>query len=298
MAKRKLKNIMVKEVSFVDKPANRRPFLFWKRDEASDDPVTVEKKFTKLTVEFLTDGTSDGTKVVVNGTEITQLTSFGLQGSKMGDEFGLYCSYTQNAKGEANGGFRPTYTYTLTKAMDDDGDAIVAPTEAEVPAEATKTDVAKSLDGDLAVVKDYLSDMPPALRASVERITGAVGGPEEIKKETETMPEANKAPDGESAVPQTVDVKAIAASVAEILQPALREALSQEAKGIAEKLQADQKAAAEQAKTAADEQAAKVVAGELVEFASEDDLMSQLAAEANAEALAEAVDGDGKTEAA
>ena len=279
-AKRKLKNIIVKEVSFVDKPANLRPFLFWKRDEeAVADPVAVEKKFQKLSVSFDSDGTVEGTKLTINGSDVTQLLSFGVNASKMGDEFGLYCSYTQTAKGEANGGFRPTYTYTLTKAQD-------AGEAEKVEAEGnTTTVVAKALDADVATVKDYLSDMPPALRASVENLVGAAtGGPQVTKGDS--MPDQK---DGQAAAAPAIDVNAIATSVAGILQPII----TKEVSTALDKFKADQQAAAEQAEKAADDMAAKVTAGELVEFKSEDDMNAQLAAEAQAEALEES-NKDGK----
>jgi hypothetical protein len=94
-------------------------------DEA--EPTGGEKQFKSLSVAFDTDGTFAGTTLTVNGKTVTELQQFGLQCSKVGkDTIGLFCSYTQGSKtGDTGDGFKPTYTYSLSKADDgDDSDSI------------------------------------------------------------------------------------------------------------------------------------------------------------------------------
>jgi hypothetical protein len=76
--RRRLKNLRVDEVSFVDRPANLRPFLFWKRLEPVPDGQISKAADIKLSVSFESDGTADGTKVEVNGEELADLTDLNL----------------------------------------------------------------------------------------------------------------------------------------------------------------------------------------------------------------------------
>lgn len=137
MAKRKrrrLTDLQIEEVSFVPVPANKMPFTVIKSGGEAD----IDKAFRGLSVQFDTDGTYGGTKVVVNGREVKELTNFSLMAypkpqmdkpiseadasrvPKDDAEMGLACNYTQASKAEANGGFQASYTYWLAKALDED----------------------------------------------------------------------------------------------------------------------------------------------------------------------------------
>jgi len=124
MAKRKrrrIRDIFVDEISFVDRPANRKPFLFWKRAEGIEDvggagDVSLDKKALNLEVGFSTEGTPDSTQIVVNGTKLDHPESFALYYNPIGDEtISLVCDYSVRAKGETKGGFTSTRHYRLTK---------------------------------------------------------------------------------------------------------------------------------------------------------------------------------------
>ena len=65
MLKKKLKNMDIKEVSLVDKGANRKKFLLIKREDG---------EITELTIK--TDGTATGTTLSVNGEEVEDLKAF------------------------------------------------------------------------------------------------------------------------------------------------------------------------------------------------------------------------------
>ena len=119
MAKKRrlLSKIDVTEVSLVDRPANNLPFLFWKNGD-EDSGSAFEKAFKSLDVSFKTDGSVDGSSLAINGKTISELQSVTLSASPMGDSMSLYCSYTQGAKNSTVDGFRPTYTYSLSKNGD------------------------------------------------------------------------------------------------------------------------------------------------------------------------------------
>jgi len=114
--RRLLSKIDVTEVSLVDRPANQTSFLFWKSGEGEQS--AFEKQFKSLKVEFETDGSGEGSSLAINGKTITALQGFTLSASPMGDNMGIYCSYTQGAKNATVDGFVPTYTYSLSKSND------------------------------------------------------------------------------------------------------------------------------------------------------------------------------------
>jgi len=75
MAKRgKLRDINVKEVSLVDLPANKQPFLFFKREGAKESQFVKAKK--KIKIEIESNGTVGGTSIAVNGENLGKLRSF------------------------------------------------------------------------------------------------------------------------------------------------------------------------------------------------------------------------------
>jgi len=317
---RKLKNIEVKEVSLVDDPATRRDFMFWKSaDGPPDSPLTdLEKKFTSLRIAFESDGSGEGTALTINGSRISELSSFTLSAAPMGGgSMNLYCNYTQGARGERSDGFKPTYTYTLAKAL-----GVVAEMEKVIRHEGDKwvlytSDGKKKLGmfdteeealaqeraiharqaskrlepGDLENVQAYLNDLPPQLRKSVENMVGAVqemGEPIE-KEEEQTVPD-----------PTNQDGKKMEAPVAAAAQVDLSGVMDALGKitgavgTLTEKvgaMEAADKAAKDAAAATAAEAAghdAAVTAGDEVKFESEDDALAAIAAEASQEAVDEA----------
>lgn len=107
----KLKDIMINEVSLVDLPANKSPFLFFKRDGAEQSQFVKAKK--KITIEIESNGLVGGTKVKVNGDDLGKLRSFDF--SFYGDDpkQTIHASYSKVT--ESVDGFSRTETYYLTK---------------------------------------------------------------------------------------------------------------------------------------------------------------------------------------
>ena len=101
---RSLKDIELKEVSLVDKGANKKHFLF------------AKQKNKKIKVSIESDSTAKGTKVLMNGDNLGKLKGFNF--SFYGDDFGksenpVSCSYSKIV--ESKDGFSRTETFYLTK---------------------------------------------------------------------------------------------------------------------------------------------------------------------------------------
>lgn len=111
---RRLKNIKTKELSFVDKAANKRTFLFFKsRDGTPAKGSDVMKKLDKkIVIEIESDGTTDGTKISVNKSELKKLRSFSFSFYETGD-FPVSCMYSKAV--DSKDGFDRTETFYLTK---------------------------------------------------------------------------------------------------------------------------------------------------------------------------------------
>jgi hypothetical protein len=109
---RELKDIKLKEVSFVDKPANQRSFLFFKREH--ERIVKLLEKAKKIKIEIESDGTANGTKVIINGDDLGELRDFNFNFWKGNDEKSpVACSYSKVVDSE--GGFKRTETFHLSK---------------------------------------------------------------------------------------------------------------------------------------------------------------------------------------
>ncbi len=110
--KRRLYDLIIKEVSLVDKPANMEPFMFVKNEDG-----TLEKAHTSIKID--SDGTFGGTKLTVNGRAVTNLVAANLSMfGALSDEFDsepIFFRYTTANKGRQSG-FKSTRTHTLTKA--------------------------------------------------------------------------------------------------------------------------------------------------------------------------------------
>lgn len=107
----KLRDIKTNEVSVVDKPANKLPFVFFKREDGQG--VDLLKKKKKIKIEIESDGLVGGTTVVVNGEKLGKLRSFDF--SFWGDDpkQQIHASYSKVA--ESDDGFSRTENFYLSK---------------------------------------------------------------------------------------------------------------------------------------------------------------------------------------
>lgn len=114
MAKPKnLSNIKIKEVSMVDLPANKQPFVFFKRKGAEHSQFAIAKK--KIKIEIESNGTVGGTKVAVNGDELGKLRGFDFSFYGEDAKQSVHASYSKTT--ESVDGFSRTETYYLTKGQ-------------------------------------------------------------------------------------------------------------------------------------------------------------------------------------
>lgn len=113
MAKRRnLKDIKINEISLVDLPANKLPFLFFKRKGVPQiDPINKAKKKIKITIE--SDGTVGGTIVSVNGDKLEKLRSFDFSFWSSDPKSTINASYSKET--ETEDGFSRTESYYLSK---------------------------------------------------------------------------------------------------------------------------------------------------------------------------------------
>lgn len=167
MAKRqgKLKDIHIKEVSLVDLPANKLPFLFFKREGDSNDPV---KKQKKIEIGIVSDGTVVGTTVSVNGKKLGKLKSFDFS-FYGGDPKGtIHASYTKAASD--SDGFSRTETYYLNKGevMKKETlkalQAYLGTEEIDFEKKVSEEDIAKALT---LIAKEYKDSFPEDLENAV-----------------------------------------------------------------------------------------------------------------------------------
>jgi len=110
MAAKKLKDIKLHEISYVDRPANKKQFVFFKREGEVVDSLTKKKK---IKIEIESNGLVGGTKVKVNGEALGKLRSFDF--SFWGDDpkGAIHASYSKVS--QSVDGFSRTETYYLSK---------------------------------------------------------------------------------------------------------------------------------------------------------------------------------------
>ena len=260
--RRRLRRLKIHEVSFVDRPANEIPFLFYKRAEAV--PVA---KATDLKVTFSTKGTPDETEIEVNGRTLSEVRGFALSYNPIGDTIGLGCSYTIGAKGESRGGFKASRTYSLYKGE-------MAEQEKEKTADDADLDVLQKcvgeidedIDGDLArqlaeqaaIVELYKADMPEDLMDAFRRTIRLASETEEVRKDEDKVTDEPKA--------QEINLDELAAKTAEAMKPIAAEAAKtavmaeRDAAASAAAKEAEEKAAADAAEADATAAAAKEAA--------------------------------------
>lgn len=107
----KLKDIKIQEISLVDLPANKTPFLFFKRDGGSSTQAEKAKK--KINVSIDSDGTVGGTAISVNGDKLKNLKSFDFGFYGDDPKSSIHASYSVVAGTED--GFSRTENYYLSK---------------------------------------------------------------------------------------------------------------------------------------------------------------------------------------
>ena len=107
----KLKDIKINEVSLVDKPANKLPFLFFKREGAKESQFVKAKK--KIKIEIESNGTAKGTKILVNGDELGKLRDFSFYFYGNDAQSPVSCNYSKIV--DDKDGFKRTETFYLSK---------------------------------------------------------------------------------------------------------------------------------------------------------------------------------------
>jgi hypothetical protein len=193
MAKRKLSDIELEEVSLVGRAANKRKFLVCKAE--------------KLEIGIVTDGTSEGTEVKVNGEELKEITNFyfsysGDQNMGMGVPY-VTCNYAKVV--EFQDGFKRTETYWLSK-----GESMNAELEKalkELIGKADQVFVQKELSEEaikaikdaLTAVNKYKADFPDDLKSAVEILAeyaaSGYGYPEKKSASPQPQPQPAKKDD-------------------------------------------------------------------------------------------------------
>jgi len=117
MAKQKpsgnLKDIRIHEVSMVDLPANKIPFLFFKQEGVKQAQLAKAKK--KIKIEIESNGLVGGTTVAVNGDKLGQLKSFDFSFYGNDPKSTVHASYSKETS--STDGFSRIETYYLSKGV-------------------------------------------------------------------------------------------------------------------------------------------------------------------------------------
>ena len=186
MAKRrKLDDISVEEVSIVDKAANKRRFMFIKRDETTGEETRIEKVDTDITIK--SDGSNGGTTIPINGRKIDRVheASFAFfddPDNTDGDGNPVYFRYVTSAAGKSNGGFRQSKTFVLSKAeviekteyaTEEDLAVIGAFVGVEISIDGIDGNKAASIAKSLSVAEDYLDVAPAEFRGAIKDLVRA-----------------------------------------------------------------------------------------------------------------------------
>jgi len=172
--KQRLFNIKPDEVSFVKKPATGRPFLLCKADG------------TKLAVQFESDGTVEGTSIVINGEKLKDASSFYLSYDSLITCSGstgpnLNCSYSKVV--EIEDGFQRTESYVLARTKGEHNmDELLKVLKEYLEIKDDKTEVLvtkadlsdkalEALKKALEILKKYKADFPDDLKEAVDTIS-------------------------------------------------------------------------------------------------------------------------------
>ena len=228
---RRLKNIRPEEVSWVDDPANLRPFLFWKRDDDGE---------YQLDLSVSTDGSIEQTKIDVNGETIEGLVELSLNLCKnpYDKRVALYCSYVQE-DGEKDG-FQVYRRQVLEKNCERKCPKpnSISETEREKPdaedlkvlkslcpdlSENSDADLVKSLAEPVRKIAEYVDVMPPDLKEAIGQLI-KLAAETEVGDEKVTDEKKEETPK-ETVVPKLTDddLNAIAAKISESLKTVVKE---------------------------------------------------------------------------
>ena len=227
---RRLKNIKSKELSFVEKAANKRTFLFFKsRDGTPVKGSEIMKKLDEnITVEIDSDGTSEGTKVSINGSKLKLLKNFSFSFWDSG-ESPVQCSYSKAV--ESKNGFDRTETFYLAKGarMHEDitkllkdyfGDDFKE--EDFAKAEAQSDVIVSGIKSALTTLNQYKEDFPEDLKKAngVLARYASQGYCHPIQKSDESDNSDNTESDNGDAEASTIK-KSKAEKIVEAIQKAL-----------------------------------------------------------------------------
>ncbi len=258
--RRRLKNIHVDEVSWVDNPANQIPFLFFK---SLGDTIRVEKEFKSVSLTFEAKDSPQDTKLTINGKDIADPTGLSLFYSPMGDDkVSIFLEYSQDST-ESKDGFKTTTTNRLVKNKDGiipQGDNTEVQEAAEEDLEVLKcllgvipndidASLAKALSPHVEKINIYGDDLPADLAEAVKQVVKlAANTVEDIEVEKNEMVDEVKPLDMDKLV-ETV-VESVVPKVTESVLAGLAAVKEAEAKVVQEK--AEQEAAELKAKEEAD----------------------------------------------
>lgn len=174
---RKLTDIELQEVSLVDKPANKKKFLFFKQ---KDEPAKHGSKKLKKKINIVidSDGTIGGTKILVNGDELEDLRDFNFSFWSGSDSSNpVSCSYSKFV--ETEDGFSRSETFYLSKGDLQMNEEVKKQLE-NYFGENEDVDFEKAED-DSAIIKaletvnEYRGDLPDDLKKAVGVIAKQAG---------------------------------------------------------------------------------------------------------------------------
>jgi hypothetical protein len=215
---RKLKNIDVFELSFATSPANDKPYLFTKQN---GEEITKAKNTLSINIE--SDGTAEGTSIMVGNKEVKDLDTFNFyfQRPREGNGEASYmspisCSYSKGKveRGRFVGIENYYYKAEVNKMFDKIKDPMKTYFGKEISSEELgefrksegfENEVVKSID----VINQYSASLPDDLKEAVGVIMKSV--PEVQVKEEKQSPEikkdepVEKSTEGKTEKPEVAD---------------------------------------------------------------------------------------------
>jgi len=190
---RTLKDIDLKEVSLVDRPANKQDFLFYKNNGGK--PQMFSKK-NKINIVIDSDGTAKGTVITLNKEKIKDLRSFNFSLWHTGaNDANVSCDYSKLV--ETDDGFSRSESYYLTKGdskMHKDIKAQLEKYFGEDEVDFTKAVEDEAVIKSLKTIADYREDFPDDLKDAVGTILKRAAL---IKKEEEAASEKDSDEDSD-----------------------------------------------------------------------------------------------------
>jgi len=179
----KLKNIKINEVSMVDLPANKLPFLFFKNDGGKRIELLGKKK--KVSINIESDGTRKGTEITINGDKLSEIRDFSFYFYGNDAQSPVSCSYTKFVETEDS--FKRTETFYLSK-----GENIMTKEMLKALQDYLGTediDFEKKVDEEVIwkalelITKEYKEDFPEDLDEAIGVLAKCASGGYQVKKE-------------------------------------------------------------------------------------------------------------------